>query len=197
MNDHYYTQTPGSDSHPRRFTAAPLGRELSFWTDAGVFSKGEIDKGTALLLATLPPLQGRVLDLGCGWGAVGVSLKAAQPHLTLTLSDVNERALDLARRNLAENGLEARVCLSDGLSAFEEETFEAVVSNPPIRAGKQVIYHLFRQSFERLAPGGRLFLVIRKQQGAESAITYLKTFFQSVVTLKKGGGFWIIECTKA
>ena len=197
MNDHYYTQTPESESHPRRFTAAPLGRELAFWTDAGVFSKGEIDKGTALLLENLPPLTGRVLDLGCGWGAVGVTLKAAQPHLEITMCDVNQRALDLSRRNLKENHLEAEVCLSDGLTALDGKAFEAVVSNPPIRAGKQVIYDLFRQSFDHLTPGGRLFLVIRKQQGAESAITYLKTFFQEVVTLKKGGGFWIIQCTKA
>ena len=196
MSDHYYTQAPESESHPRRFTAAPLGKELAFWTDAGVFSKGEIDKGTALLLENLPPLAGRVLDLGCGWGAVGVTLKAAQPHLDVVMCDVNERAIGLSQRNLRENGLTARVCLSDGLSAFEGENFEAVVSNPPIRAGKQVIYDLFRQSFDHLTPGGRLFLVIRKQQGAESAITYLKGFFQEVVTLKKGGGFWIIQCTK-
>ncbi|MBQ8536387.1 MAG: class I SAM-dependent methyltransferase [Clostridia bacterium] len=196
MSDHYYTQAPESESHPRRFTASPLGKELAFWTDAGVFSKGEVDKGTALLLENLPPLQGRVLDLGCGWGAVGVTLKAAQPHLNVVMCDVNQRALDLTRRNLQENGLTARVLLSDGLAALAGETFEAVVSNPPIRAGKQVIYDLFRQSFDHLTPGGRLFLVIRKQQGAESAIAYLKTFFQEVVTLKKGGGFWIIQCTK-
>ena len=197
MNDHYYTHAPESESHPRRFTAAPLGRELSFWTDAGVFSKGELDKGTALLLENLPPLTGRVLDLGCGWGAVGVTLKASQPHLEMVMCDVNERAIGLSMRNLQENGLSAQVCLSDGLAAFPGETFDAVVSNPPIRAGKQVIYDLFRQSFDHLAPGGKLFLVIRKQQGAESAITYLKGFFQQVITLKKGGGFWIIQCTKA
>lgn len=196
MNDHYYTQAPESESHPRRFTAAPLGKELAFWTDAGVFSKGEIDKGTALLLETLPPLTGRVLDLGCGWGAVGVSLKAAQPHLDMVMCDVNERAVGLCKRNLQENGLSAQVVLSDGLTALTDEAFDAVISNPPIRAGKQVIYDLFRQSFDHLNPGGQLFLVIRKQQGAESAIKYLKTFFQEVTTPKKGGGFWIIQCTK-
>ena len=196
MNDHYYTQAPESESHPRRFTAAPLGKELAFWTDAGVFSKGEIDKGTALLLETLPPLTGRVLDLGCGWGAVGVSLKAAQPHLDVVMCDVNERAIGLCKRNLQENGLSAQVVLSDGLTALTDEAFDAVISNPPIRAGKQVIYDLFRQSFDHLNPGGQLFLVIRKQQGAESAIKYLKTFFQEVTTPKKGGGFWIIQCTK-
>ena len=197
MSDHYYTSDPTSQSKPQQFTTDMLGNTLSFWTDAGVFSKGEIDKGTALLLNTLPPLSGRVLDLGCGWGAVGVSLKKANPALEITMCDVNQRALSLSEQNLKDNGCAARVVLSDGLTALAGETFDAVVTNPPIRAGKQAIYEMFRQSCDQLTPGGRLFLVIRKQQGAESAITYLKTLFNEVVTLKKGGGFWIIQCTKA
>lgn len=197
MSDHYFTAGPASQSRPRRFETELLGQSLAFWTDAGVFSKGEIDAGTALLLRTLPPLSGRALDLGCGWGAVGVALQKAYPALDVTLCDVNQRAVSLAEKNLAENGCRGRAVCSDGLAAFPGETFDAVVTNPPIRAGKQVIYSLFAQSFRHLGPGGSLFLVIRRQQGAESAIAYLKTLFDSVLTLKKSGGFWIIQCTKA
>lgn len=192
MNDQYYTADPTSASRPVACTVLFHGHSLRFETDAGVFSKGELDKGTELLLEALPPLHGAVLDLGCGWGPVGVALKKDNPALTLTLVDVNHRALALAEKNAAANGVSLEVLESDGFAALTGRRFDWVVTNPPIRAGKQVIYGMFAQAAEALLPGGGLCLVIRKQQGAESCLKYLKTLFGQVDILKKSGGFWVL-----
>ena len=121
MNDQYYTADPSSASRPVACTVLFRGHTLRFETDAGVFSKGELDKGTELLLASLPPLRGSVLDLGCGWGPVGVALKKDNPALTLTLVDVNRRALALAERNAAANGVSLEVLESDGFAALSKK----------------------------------------------------------------------------
>lgn len=192
MNDHYYSPSPVSKSDKRAFTTDFLGARMTFMTDAGVFSKGEIDKGTQLLLQYLPKLSGPVLDLGCGWGAIGVTLLKTMPGTELTLADVNTRALELARENLRLNGVTAEVIESDGFSGLSGRRFSAVVTNPPIRAGKDVIYHMFAQSREHLLDGGALYLVIRKQQGADSALKYLKTLFPVAQVLKKSAGFDVI-----
>ena len=192
MNEFYYTGSPTSESRIQRFTLDYEGESYLFAYDNGVFSKGELDDGTAYLLGALPPLHGRVLDLGCGWGPVGVILGRRYPEISLVMSDVNERALALAKDNLEANGVKnAETVLSDGLEKIEGR-FDFIVTNPPIRAGKQVIYRLFDESLARLNEGGRLFIVIRRQQGAESALKYLEKANARVIEKKKG--FWIIEC---
>ena len=194
--DQYFTREPSSESRPVICEFEDRGRKYVFETDAGVFSRGDVDFGTQVLLRALPEeMSGRVLDLGCGWGAVGVSLAKRYPACRVTMSDVNRRALDLAAKNAQSNGVQAQCVQSDGLDAVEGP-FDLIVTNPPIRAGKQVIYRLFAQSADKLSPGGALYLVIRKQQGAESAIKYLKTIFSQVDTVEKSGGFWVIRCIK-
>ena len=111
------------------------------------------------------------------------------------LADVNERALDLTRRNLARNGVEADVIESDGFAAIGG-MFRQVVTNPPIRAGKQVIYAMFDEAFERLEPGGALSVVIRKQQGAPSALKHFETTFGNAEIAAKDAGYWIIRAYK-
>ena len=167
MAEYYYTNNPTSEHEERHFTSVFMGRTLAFETDAGVFSKQHIDPGSEILCKSLPELHGRVLDMGCGWGAMTV------PALDVTMADVNERALDLAVRNVQKNGMQAKAVLSDGFERVEGE-FDAVMTNPPIRAGKAVIYRMFEDAKAHLAEGGRLFLVIRKQQGAPSALKFLK-----------------------
>jgi len=196
MSEHYYTNAPTSESDKRLFEGSFLGHQLKFYTDAGVFSKGELDKGTALLLSQLPPLSGAALDLGCGWGAIGVTLLKENPRLQVTMVDINERAVMLAKENLHLNGVSARVLQSDGFLKIEADMFDAIVTNPPIRAGKQVIYALFEKSRSHLKDGGSLYMVIRKQQGADSAIKFLKTIYAQVTVLKKSGGFDIIRADK-
>ena len=192
MPDHYYTEIPSSAHHERRVALRALGNELTFITDAGVFSRDGLDRGTEVLLEALPPLEGRVLDLGCGWGAVGVALGKRYPALDIVMTDINSRAVELARRNLAENGVTAAVLQGDGFDAVEGR-FDAIVTNPPIRAGKAVIYGLFARARDYLEPDGALYVVIRKQQGAPSALKYLKEIYSRAETVDRASGFHVLR----
>ena len=197
MNDHYYTRTPQSASRPAECTFSYRGIDLTFKTDAGVFSRGEVDTGTRLLLEALPEeMQGEILDLGCGWGVIGISIARKWPGTHVTMADVNTRALDLSRENAKRNRAEVVCAESDGMGALMDRSFDAVVTNPPIRAGKQVIYKMFADAATRLAPGGALYLVIRKQQGAESCIRYLETIYGKVEKLDRSGGFWVVRASQ-
>ena len=196
MNDHYYTRIPQSASRPAECTFTYRGTEMTFQTDAGVFSRGEVDTGTKLLLEALPEeMHGEILDLGCGWGVIGISIARTWPETRVTLADVNTRALELSRENAEKNRAEVVCAESDGLAAFGGKTFDAVVTNPPIRAGKQVIYKMFADAAACLKPGGALYLVIRKQQGAESCIRYLQTVYSDVEKLDRSGGFWVLKAS--
>jgi 16S rRNA (guanine1207-N2)-methyltransferase len=196
MNDQYYTADPTSQSKPVPCAFPYRGYGLNFMTDAGVFSKGELDVGSRLLLDALPALSGGVLDIGCGWGAIGVAIAKANKQSRVTMVDVNRRALDLCRDNCQRNGVTAEVIESDGMAEVLDRKFDAIVTNPPIRAGKQVIYKMFADAAVSLNVGGALYLVIRKQQGAESCVKYLKTLFGEVEKLDKSAGFWVLKASE-
>ena len=197
MNDQYYTRDPASASRPVPCEFDYRGKHLRFRTDSGVFSIGELDTGTRLLLDALPEeMGGELLDLGCGWGPVGISLKAVWPEAVVVLADVNRRALALSRENAKANGVDVTCVESDGMAAFRDRTFDAVITNPPIRAGKQVIYAMFADAAACLRPNGALYLVIRKQQGAESCMKYLKTLYGQVEKLDRSGGFWVLRASE-
>lgn len=196
MTEHYYTKDPTSRHEEHAFALECAGRTLQFETDAGVFSKLKLDTGTALLLKALPEtFHGRALDLGCGWGPVGCCMAARWQHARIALCDVNERAAGLARENLRRNNLSGEVSCGDGLDAVEG-AFDLIAVNPPIRAGKAVIYRLFAQSAQRLTAGGNLYVVMRRAQGAESAEKELKTLFSKVETVERGGGYRVFRAEK-
>lgn len=192
MTEHYYTSAPTSRHDVKRLAIEVEGLRLLFDTDAGVFSRGELDAGTELMIRALPPLAGSVLDLGCGWGPLGLFVKARNPGIELTCADINERAAALTSANAALNGLACRVLQSDGFAAIEGR-FDAVLTNPPIRAGKKVIYSLFEQARAHLAPGGALYIVIQTKQGADSALRFLESAFGCARIIARGGGFKVIE----
>lgn len=194
MAEQYFAKRPSAESRPVEIEYTYRGHTVRLTTDSGVFSRGEVDEGSALLLNSLPALTGRVLDLGCGAGVIGVCVGKAN-RVELTQSDVNERALALTRENLARNGVAGTVVESDGFSALSG-TFDTILTNPPIRAGKAVIYRMFAEAREHLAAGGALYLVIRKQQGAESAKKYLETLFSSVEMIERKKGYWILKCER-
>ncbi len=196
MNDQYYTADPASESRPVPCAFPYRGHGLNFMTDAGVFSKGELDVGSRLLLDALPALSGDVLDLGCGWGAIGIAIAKANKNARVTMADVNHRALGLCRDNCTRNGVTAEVIESDGMAEVMGRRFDAIVTNPPIRAGKQVIYKMFADAAVSLNADGALYLVIRKQQGAESCMKYLKTLYDNVEKLDKSAGFWVIKASE-
>ena len=196
MAEQYFTSNPTSEHRYSKFETEILGNTIVFHTDSGVFSKDGLDFGTRTLLEALPELYGRILDLGCGWGAVGVSVGKKYPHTEIVMSDVNERAMELARKNLAENGVtNATVFMSDAMDSVTGK-FDFILNNPPIRAGKAVIYKMFDQASESLNEGGRLYVVIRKQQGAPSAKAHLQEKFDRVEVIAKEKSYWIIECAK-
>ncbi|HPS82549.1 MAG TPA: methyltransferase, partial [Candidatus Limiplasma sp.] len=180
---------------PTSFETHYRGQTLRFETDRGVFSRLEMDRGTEVLLDALPEgIGGRVLDMGCGYGALGVSLGKANPTCALTMVDINERAVSLARENAKRNGVAAETLVSDGYAALAGRVFDLIVTNPPIRAGKRVIYRMFADGAAALAEGGAMVLVIRKQQGAPSAKAYLETLFKRVQVTDRSGGFWVLRC---
>ena len=197
MTEYYYTNNPTSEHEERSFRAVFAGRVLAFDTDAGVFSKQHVDPGSELLCKALPDTLGtRVLDMGCGWGAMTIMTLARFPKAEITMADVNERALALAVSNVEKNHMQATAILSDGFEKVEGE-FDAVITNPPIRAGKAVIYKMFEDAKAHLVSGGALYLVIRKQQGAPSALKFLKELYGKAEVIERDGGYWIIECIKA
>lgn len=194
--EHYYTENPTSKSRPAEAAFAYRGHEIVLTTDSGVFSRGELDAGTRILLDALPQqIAGKVLDLGCGWGPVGICVGLENRDCHITFSDINLRALELARHNAEKYGLKADFLHSDGFAAIDGP-FDCIITNPPIRAGKQTIYQMFADSAQRLTPGGSLYIVIRKQQGAPSAQKYLASIFQQVDVIDKSGGYWVFRCRK-
>ena len=194
MPDHYFSETPNSAHRPRAFTDSVLGQALTFHTDAGVFSRDGIDTGSRILMEAAAPFSGRVLDMGAGWGAVGVSVAKAFPETRVVMAEINSRAIELIRMNMRENDVtNAETLATDGYAGVTG-AYDVILSNPPIRAGKAVIYRMFADARAHLAPGGRMFLVIRKQQGAPSAIKYLRTLYAAVDVIEKEAGFWIIRC---
>lgn len=197
--EHYFTSRPETSGEERQITARLKGLEFRFWTDAGVFSRQGIDFGTRLLIETVQlPEAGEILDLGCGYGPVGIVCAKAAPSCRVTMVDVNRRALLLAERNARLNGVSRRVTIleSDGLRALSDRLFDAVLINPPIRAGKAVVYRLFAEALEHLRPGGSLWVVIRKKQGAESAKRELEKRCQSVSRVEQKKGYWILRADR-
>ena len=196
MTEHYYAKNPGVAHDDRRVIFEVLGLKIQCTTDSGVFSREGLDMGTRILLEALPEVSGRALDLGCGWGSVGVALGRKYPEAELVLTDVNERAVELARRNLRENGVGgAQAVCGDGFEKVEG-AFDLIALNPPIRAGKAAIYELFANAAARLRAGGALYIVIRKQQGAESAQKYLKTIYRDVERVARDTGYWVLRCAE-
>ena len=194
-NDHYYTSAPTSAHKTAYVDTEYRGHALRFETDSGVFSRTELDRGTEVLLDTLPEtISGSVLDMGCGWGVIGVSVGKHWPNTQITMADINQRACDLSRKNAQANGVQATVIESDGYEKVLGNAYDLILQNPPIRAGKAVIYKMFADAARCLKEGGQLWLVIRKQQGAPSALTYLRTLYQQAEVVEKEAGYWIICC---
>ena len=168
-SDHYFSPAPRSDSTVRTIRARLAGRELELVTSAGVFSPEHLDQGTRVLLDAVPepPAAGHLLDLGTGWGPIAVSLALQSPDATVWAVDVNERALDLVRRNCRRLGISnVNAVLPDDVPA--EVRFAQVVSNPPIRVGKAELHAMLSRWLPRLGPDAAAWLVVAKHLGAES-----------------------------
>ena len=188
----YYAENPDAAHDIHELRVELLGEKMTFLTDAGVFSKKMVDFGSQLLLKCLEVNQGEtVLDVGCGYGPLGLSLAKAY-GVQATMVDINNRALDLARQNAERNKVEATIFQSNIYEQVEGK-FDHVISNPPIRAGKQVVHEIIEKSQDFLETGGDLTIVIQKKQGASSAKSKMEEVFGNCEIVKKDKGYYILR----
>jgi len=173
--DHYFSAQPATDLRQKAIRVAIAGREVEVTTAGGVFSPDRLDAGTRVLLDTVPapPPGGDLLDLGCGWGPIALSLALESPHATVWAVDVNERSLDLTRRNAERLGLVNvnAVRPEDVPTGIE---FATIWSNPPIRVGKAELHGMLSRWLPALAPGSDAWLVVQKNLGADSLQRWLE-----------------------
>ncbi len=198
MSEHYFTGEPASRFKPGSFTARLRGRDFIFWTGAGVFSRGRVDPGTRLLVESLL-LSGveAPLDLGCGYGVIGLVIARELPGIQVYMSDPNKRAVALAVKNATVNGI-SNVCIKEG-KGFEpwgSRQFDLIACNPPLRVGKKTVLDLFQQAAGWLLPGGSLWTVIRTAQGAKSYIRELQGIFPHVQVVEVKSGYRVIKAVK-
>ncbi|HBM6538969.1 class I SAM-dependent methyltransferase [Vagococcus carniphilus] len=199
MGNHYYTNQP-EVAHDRKKWTFPLrGKNFTFITDSNVFSKGTVDFGSRVLIdafddTNLP--EGDILDVGCGYGPIGLSL-AHSTGRHVEMVDVNERAVELAKENADLNGIKhVTIYPSNIYEKVERTDFAAVVSNPPIRAGKSVVHGIIEESYDKLVKSGTLTIVIQKKQGAPSAKKKMEEIFGNAEVVAKEKGYFIIVSEK-
>lgn len=197
---HYFQDDPNLVSNIKEITFEINGITMKLFTDNGVFSKNNVDEGSYAFLKVLLPLDlgNRILDLGCGYGTIGLTLAKAREEARITLADVNPRAVALCERNAGLLNLSPRVTiLQSDIYEKIEGPYDSIVVNPPIRAGKKVTYRMYEEAKQYLIDGGSLYIVIRKAQGAESASKYIETIFGNVTLLKREKGYYIYRATKS
>ena len=195
--EHYYTNNPTSKSEERLIEYKIKDKNIKFISDNGVFSKGHVDIATNFMLNVLlnENINGKVLDLGCGYGTIGITLSKFF-DIDVTMLDINERALNLAEKNTKLNNIKnVKIVESDGFEKINED-FDVIITNPPIRAGKSVIYKMYEESYKHLKCGGVLYLVINKKHGAPSTKEYLTQLFGNCEVLDKKTGFNVMKCVK-
>lgn len=192
---HYFTNEENLKSEIEKVIVEINGIPFYFYTDNGVFSKGKLDFGTELLLKNFKydnPNNKTLLDIGCGCGPIGIY--ASHLGFTVDMSDVNKRAIHLSKMSLKEQGLNANVFESDAYKNITNK-YDYIVSNPPIRVGKEKLYEIVMNAKEHLKDGGSLWIVVRKQQGAESMVRDMKNAYKTVEVIAKKKGFFIIKAS--
>jgi len=195
----YWTERPRSRSAPRERRFLYRGELLRFVVDAGVFSSHGLDPGTALLIENLRvgPTE-RVLDLGCGWGPVGVAAARSTPRGHVVLTEVNRRAARLARQNLERNRVQnAEVRVGQFFEPVGNESFDVIVTNPPYRLGREQILEMLHEAAGHLVPGGRLVLVGKGSQGIRFYQSWLESHWPGPVeVLGRGSGYRVLEARR-
>ena len=197
MDEHYFSADPSVAFKRQPVVADVWGRRLALTSGSGVFAQGRLDVGTAVLFReTEPPRAQTYLDLGCGYGVIGLALAASLPGATVRAVDVNERAVLLANENAAALGVADRfaACTPDDVPAGE--SYEEIWSNPPIRIGKDALHDLLLTWLPRLAPGGRAVLVVGKNLGADSLQRWLGEQGWPTTRLASAKGFRVLESTR-
>jgi len=198
VSAHYFTPQPAAGHRVREVRVALRGRRLALLTDRAVFATRGVDRGSRLLAEVMPVgARDLVLDLGCGYGVLGLVAAGLAPQGHAHLVDINARAADLARENAARNGMaNVTVHVGDGVEPVRGLSFDLVVTNPPIRAGRATVLRFFAGAHEVLRPGGRFVVVARTGQGARTLARHLAALFGNVTELARGGGFRVYAAVK-
>ncbi len=190
--DHYFTNN-NLKSNIKIISSIINNTKYDFYVDNGVFSKNYVDYGTKLLLETIKDIKGNVLDIGCGYGVIGIYLKKNY-DCVVDMVDINKRALHLSKRNVEMHKIkDVNIFESDALSNITNK-YDFIITNPPIRAGKEKVLEILIGAKEILTDKGKLYFVIRKDQGAKSITEKLKSYYILEI-LTKSKGFWVI-CAK-
>jgi len=195
---HYFTNEPPKKVQHYDVQFVYENQSFTLQSASGVFSSTRLDGGTHVLIQSLleENLEGHVLDLGCGYGPIGIALARLRPRLTVTMSDVKEAAVELTQSNVKKFHLNnTRVVESDGFKNIDE-LFDIIILNPPIRAGKKVIYALYQESYRHLKEQGKFYIVIRKDLGALSSEKELRKQFKTVERIARQYGYHIYRAIK-
>ena len=200
VNEHYFSATPESELKLRTIQTTIAGRAVELQTANGVFSPERVDAGTRVLLSSVPapPPGGNLLDLGCGWGPIALTLAAESPHATVWAVDVNERALDLVRRNADVMGLTNVNAVLPG-SVPPSVSFMTMWSNPPIRVGKDELHAMLRLWLPRLASGADAWMVVQKNLGSDSLQRWLEAEFPEDFVFSRAAtskGYRVLRCRR-
>lgn len=200
MTNHYYSQEPTTEHDFEQWSFELKGKNFQFVTDSGVFSRETVDFGSRVLIDTFNwevlPADGKILDVGCGYGPIGLAIAFASQRF-VEMVDINSRAVELAQGNANRNGIkQVDIHQSNIYEAVHEETYAAIVSNPPIRAGKKVVHEILTEAYPRLKSGGTLTIVIQKKQGAPSAKSKMAETFGNAEIVHKEKGYYIIKSIK-
>lgn len=192
---HYYTNNIDLKSEETHIHFQYRSHDIVFVSDYGVFSKDKIDYGTRTLLDVMDisNQKKRLLDVGCGYGTIGIALKKIYPYLEVEMVDVNERAIHLANESIKYNNLQDIVAYKSCVYENVKGSFDIIVSNPPIRAGKKVVFEILEGAYHFLNKSGELIIVIQKKQGAPSAKKKMEEVFGNCEIIKRDKGYFVLK----
>ncbi|MDW5299340.1 MAG: methyltransferase [Sedimentibacter sp.] len=199
--EQYFTKSPTTEKEIYKFDWNIGKDKFYFYTSNSVFSKNGVDFGSMLLIETVikenEKFGGSILDLGCGYGPIGVIIAKLLDNANVTMSDINERALELTLMNAKENKTESKIKVinSEGFENIKD-TYDIILTNPPIRAGKNAVFSFYEGAYEHLNEGGKLYVVIQKKQGAPSTEVKLENIFGNCETVGKKSGYFIFKAVK-
>lgn len=197
MDEHYFTENPVSEIREKSFIQAIRNVSLELAAVSGVFSfETRVDKASELLIRHFSPSGTALLDVGCGYGAIGLYLKAAFPEQQVTMVDINNRAVEYAKKNAQRNKLTVTVLHSNLYSEVQNHRFDDIVSNPPIAAGKKLNIQLIEEAWDRLNTNGALWLVAFHNKGGSTLKDIMKTRFGNVEDVEKSGGMRVYRAVK-
>lgn len=194
---HYFIYDPNRDKNIIEIEGIIKDSKYQFSTDRGIFSFKHIDLGTTILIEALEINDNfkNALDLGCGYGVIGIVLKRERPHLLITQSDINDRAVELTKINNKKYGFSNKILLSNGFEKIEDK-FDLITLNPPIKAGKSVIFKMYEESINHLNDNGEFYVVVKKNHGAPSHLSFLQNIYGNSTIIQKNKGFYVIKSKK-